>query len=291
MADIYQKIWNADQEYAGIKAVASGSLSQAQLDELAPEGYVVVNEKIQPGQNKKLIEKVVIPDSKRESYDRVQALFDNYNLNDWENEENNAEEAQEVQDFLGAASMSPPLAVAREYIEAQSDTPFTDDEWWGLLQRVWMAQYQEGPNKPMVSAFEHIMVGEQKGGTSTVNGYHFWFKYYLDETHGQFGGDMAEVKNLAVASDKTPDCVTLKFEWSVWSYTKNKLVMLTKPKGGFWVGPSAEGMLALGIVRFAHNAFAPKKAEINGFRYNIEMHRSQDGFSLRTLFPVLTGQA
>src|SRR5262245_29912414 len=88
MADVYQPIWSADQEHAGLKAVARGALSSAELAALAPKGYVVVNEKVTPGQNNKLIEQVVIPDAKKKSYERVAALFDNYNLNDWENEEN-----------------------------------------------------------------------------------------------------------------------------------------------------------------------------------------------------------
>ena len=32
---------------------------------------------------------------------------------------------------------------------------------------------------PALSGFEHVVVGEQEG--AKAQGYHFWYKYYLDD--------------------------------------------------------------------------------------------------------------
>ncbi len=61
--DIYQKIWNADQEGNGIKPV----LKESQGSE--EQGYVVVNEQPTKDESLKLFTKLVIPDSKKRSYD------------------------------------------------------------------------------------------------------------------------------------------------------------------------------------------------------------------------------
>jgi poly(U)-specific endoribonuclease len=85
--------------------------------------------------------------------------------------------------------------------------------------------------------------------------------------------------------DKTPDVVTLSYKWRAFDYKAKKFRTLTKPIGGFWVGPSAEGLMAIGTVRFLNDVFAPKKAEINNVRYNLSMFRSPNGRNLRTFFP------
>jgi poly(U)-specific endoribonuclease len=44
--------------------------------------------------------------------------------------------------------------------------------------------------------------------------------------------------------------------------------------------------MALGTVRFVSAAFAPKTGVVNGHKYKLEMHRSQNDLHMRTFFPI-----
>jgi hypothetical protein len=288
MGNIYQEIWDADQGYAGIKAVKKGDTIDAATK---AQGYVVVDEKKGAGKDHKLIVEVVIPATKEESYTRVETLFNNYTLDQTKPEVNKADEAKEVQEFIEAVYKSPPMQVARDYVSQQylqqgvKDEELTDNEWWAILERVWFEQFDNGANQDL-SGFEHVLVGEQKQGK--VQGYHFWYKYYLDENF-VFEGEMSDSIDFLSwqgnPGDKTPDVVTLSYKWRAFDYEKKKFRTLTKPIGGFWVGPSAEGLMAIGTVRFLNDVFAPKKAEINNVLYNLPLYRSPSDRNLRTFYP------
>jgi hypothetical protein len=288
MSDIYQQIWDADQQHCGIKAVKKGDKIDAAT---RAHGYVIVDEKKDAGTNHQLIVKVEIPAHKKESYARVATLFNNYTLDQTKPEVNEPEESKEVQEFIEAIYKSPPMQVARDYVSKQylqreiRDHKLTDDEWWAILQRVWFEQFDNGANQDL-SGFEHVLVGEQKQGKA--QGYHFWYKYYLDE-HFVFEGETFDSIDFLAwkndSGDRTPDVVTLSYKWRAFDYVREEFRPLTKPIGGFWVGPSAEGLMAIGTVRFLNEIFAPKKAEINNVLYNLPLFRSPNDRNLRTFYP------
>ncbi|MBW4501449.1 MAG: hypothetical protein KME57_18280 [Scytonema hyalinum WJT4-NPBG1] len=118
MSDIYQQIWDADQKHCGIKAVKKGDTETIDAA-TKTQGYVVVDEKKNAGEDHKLIVEVVIPAAKEESYTRVATLFNNYTLDQTKPEINKPEEAKEVQEFIQAVYKSPPMKVARDYVSQQ----------------------------------------------------------------------------------------------------------------------------------------------------------------------------
>jgi len=65
---------------------------------------------------------------------------------------------------------------------------------------------------------------------------------------------------------------------------------ITKDIGGFWIGPSIEGLMALGTVRFVPEAMAPKQAVINGFQYDLPLHLSPNRRHLRSFYPEFKGR-
>lgn len=289
--DIYQKIWDEDQKHAGIKAITANDAKDSQ------KGYVVVDETKTPvdKKNHRLLPDSVIPASKQKSYDRVAVLFNNYTLDQTKLENPTPEEAEEVRLYIDYIQDTPPMQVAREYLAARTPGLETVEAWKTLLRRVWFEQFRTG-NNPEVSGFEHVLVGEQEGGK--VQGYHFWWKYFIDEHFRNPEEPDVDPLDLIgfirwenVQGDKTPDSVTLKFQWNAFDYEAKKFRPLTKPKGGFWVGPSAEGLMAMGTVRFSLEAAAPKVATINGYRYKLELFRSPNDRNLRTFYPVLQGPA
>lgn len=285
MADIYQDIWDADQTHAGLKAIQPGTeITPA----LTAHGYVVVNKEANAGANHRVIEEVVLPDGKAPTYALAKKLFNNYTLDQTKLENDFPEEEAEVQAFLDKVHDCPPMARARAYVAEQSGEDVSKDQWWAILQRVWFERFEMGNNKDL-SGFEHVIVGEQKQGK--VQGYHSWYKYYLDERFRRDDEEDSEtdlIKFLSwkgPAGNQSPDAVTLSYEWRAFDYEAEEFRKLTKPIGGFWVGPSVEGLMALGTVRCLPEAMAPKKTIINGVKYNLPMFRSPNDRHLRTFYP------
>lgn len=292
--DIYQEIWDADQQHCGLKAIKKGD----KIDEaLKKQGYIIVDEKDTNDKKHKVIVDVHIPPSKKKSYNLVEELFNNYVLDQTKQEVNTIEdlkvEEQEIQSFIEYVYKTPPMQKARDYYSEQTGKKVTDDEWWAIIERVWFAQFDSGNNKDL-SGFEHVIVGEQKQGK--VQGYHFWYKYYLDE---QFVPDAFPSPPSSTNTPKdtihflgwqgkrnsSPDCVTLSFVWEAFDYKAKAYRKLIKPIGGFWVGTSVEGLMALGTIRFLEQAFAPKKATINATTYNLVLFRSPNDKHMRTFYP------
>lgn len=281
MSNIYQEIWDLDLKQNGIQAFAQGeTLSEAQK----AKGYVVVDEQIAGDKDHKLLPEVSIPKSKRTTYDLAEKLFNNYVLDQTKPETSGADEEEEVQEFIETIIKTDAMLRAREYVSERVGRAISENQWWRQLETIWFEPFDSGKNRDL-SGFEHVIVGEQKQGK--VQGYHFWYKYYLDENFLFDDEEMDLIDALALQGtpENTPESVTLSFVWRAFDYQKKTARKLTKPIGGFWVGPSIEGLMALGTVRFIAEAMAPKEAEINGHLYRLEMFRSPDDRSMRTFYP------
>jgi poly(U)-specific endoribonuclease len=225
-------------------------------------------------------------------------MFDNYRLDQGRAEDNGPEEARETLELLDAVTDSAPMAAAREHVEAQNGGAWSRGEWQELIFELWFRQFDDGRNRDL-SGFEHVAVGEQKGGK--VNGHHFWYKYYLDDWAAFSGEDDIDYDGsrydgprghdgpLTAVGREVPEVATLAYGWDAYEFESGQRRTLYKPIGGFWVGCSIEGLLALGTVRFFERGHI--EAAINGARYQVELYRSPDGQSVRTFFPRFLGLA
>jgi poly(U)-specific endoribonuclease len=262
------------------------------------QGFVKVDERAGRDPEHRLFAEVHVPVHKRRSYDLCKALFDNYRLDQTKPENNHPEEAREILALLDALTDSAPMTAAREHLEAQSGARHSRDAWQELIFDIWFRQFDEGGNLDL-SGFEHVAVGEQTGGR--VNGHHFWYKYYLDDwaafsgqddidyDGSRYDGPHRREGRLTPIGREVPEVVTLAYTWDAYDFEAGRRHPLYKPIGGFWVGCSIEGLLALGTVRFFERGRI--ETAINGARYEIELHRSPDGQSLRTFFPRFLGLA
>jgi hypothetical protein len=282
VSDIYQEIWDADREYCGIKALEKGT----KIDTTTKaNGYVIVDKNYRGDRHHRVLTEMVIPDRKRVSYQRVEKLFNNYALDQTKCEINTPEEEREIAEFIRAIANSQPMLVARDYISKQSGRKFNQDTWYSLIHRIWFEQFCLGSNKDL-SGFEHVILGEQQEGK--VQGYHFWYKYYLDERFQLNNQEIDLIDFLGLDGNRDrhlPDIVHLSYEWKAFDYEQKRFRKLTKPKGVFWVGPSVEGLMAIATVRFLPEALAPKQATINGAVYQLKLFRSLDERHLRTFYP------
>lgn len=143
-------------------------------------------------------------------------------------------------------------------------------------------------------------MGEQEG--SRAQGYHFWSKYHLDDglagtiERGRLPGFKDDrircLKGVfGEGPEAFPESVTISCVWDAPDFDRGALRPLTKKVGGFFVGCSVEGMMAMGSVRAHLGARAPKEAVINGARCDLEVFRSGSEQNIRTFYPVYPGPA
>jgi hypothetical protein len=290
---IYQEIWDADQSGSGVPAI----LPDAEGD---PEtGYVRVAAVATGGPDLRVLPEVVIPPAKLRTYELVRALFDNYALPERDPETETPQEREEVHNLLSQIVDSAPMQVARRFVEVETGTVVTTDRWYSTLLEMWFRTFSQGGD-PSLSGFEHVVVGEQEG--AKVQGYHFWYKYFLDDGFAEVVGrqnlpgfrsdQIVYVRGLYQnGQERFPESVTISYRWDAPDYERQTFRPLTKPVGGFFVGCSIEGLMALGTVRAHLGARAPKEAVINGARYDLKVFRSDNNKHLRTFYPVFLGEA
>jgi hypothetical protein len=282
----YQRVWDADQSHRGVPAI-----KPRQRGDKAT-GFVRVDELGGKNPDHRVIAEVSIPDSKRQTYDLTKALLDNYRLDQTKREDTTQAEAQEMLALLDPVTDSAPMEAVKELIGQRQGTTYSRDAFQNMLFDVWFRQYDMGRNVDL-SGFEHVVVGEQKQGT--VGGHHFWYRYYLDD-FGLLGtGDDIDFqgtrypKRLIEQGRATPDVVTLSYRWRAEDHDWGEERPLFKPVGGFWVGCSVEGLMALGLLRFFERG--QTETVINRARYEIDLYKSPDGQSIRSYFPIFRGLA
>jgi poly(U)-specific endoribonuclease len=283
-SSIYERIWSEDQNVAGVPPV----LPDEPRDRA--DGYVLVDEAAGADPDHRLFPEVVIPERKRPTYELAKALFDNYRVRQRDGEEADRVEAGETLELLEAVAGSRPMAVAREEIARATGRRIGDDELQEILFEVWFRPFDIGRNRDL-TGFEHVVVGEANG--EAVSGHHFWYRYYLadgilgddriDWRGTRYDGPGGRSGRLTPLGRQVPAVVTLAYRWHTEAGS------LLQEIGGFFVGCSPEGLLALGTARF----FDRRRGEmaIGNARIEIVLHRSPDGRSVRTFYPRFVGLA
>jgi len=299
MADIYQQIWTADQAQNGVEPILSTETGSQD------HGYVKVNAELDSSSDPDLnvLCDLHIPPHKLTTYNLCRKLFNNFSLAEPMPEFDTPEERQETHDFLSAIIETEPMEVARRYIERETNSIISKGRWHTTLMEMWFRRFSSGGD-PELSGFEHVVVGEQE--KSKVQGYHFWWKYYLDDGFAPQVDDGAQVPNIPEFEKdriryhgskqksgqlKFPESVTISYRWHAPDYDANAYRPLFKKIGGFFVGCSVEGLMALGTVRAHKGIRAPSVAVIEGARYDMKLFHSPNGQHIRTFYPIFKGAA
>ena len=299
MAGIYQEIWNADQSQNGIEAILDTETGSKE------QGYVKVNSGLEESTDQalKILTEVYIPPEKTKTYDLCKKLFNNYTLAEPMPEFDTPQERQEVHDFVNAIIETKPMEVARQYIEYETASTVSRERWYNTIIEMWFRRFSSGGD-PELSGFEHVVVGEQE--KSKVQGYHFWWKYYLDDGFAsQVDDGIAIPTPPGLDNDRIkyhgskqkegqlqfPESVTISYRWYAPDYLKKALRPLFKKIGGFFVGCSVEGLMALGTVRAHKGVRSPQIAVIEGARYDMKLYHSPNGQHIRTFYPIFMGPA
>jgi poly(U)-specific endoribonuclease len=278
--DIYQDIWDADMKNNGLLPIQPGDKRDF------TNGYVLVDHK-NSHPHHKLIKDVHIPASKRRSYKMVERLFDNYTLDQYSKEKNTRKESKEVSEFLGMAVATPPMKMAKEYVENVLQKSFTELHWYTHLHQLWFRQFNLYNGRDL-SGFEHIFIGEQK--RKMLSGHHFWYKYWLEDSPAlnKHKMDLIELKCSSPNEwmPSAPFVVTAGYRLKAFDHHKRQFIKISKSRCGFFVGLSAEGLMALGTVRALFPEEVPHFIKLNGVKLNLEMFMCPEGKSIRTFYPL-----
>lgn len=306
--DIYQKIWDADiLEGNGVKSYRKDQQDSGELNGVLDKtkGYVIVDEEVS-GKNAKVITEVVIPPSKIETYDLCRRLFNNYILDPGERDQISSFEREEEREFIEAILPTKPIQIAREAIARDRRRDLSDVEFALAIEEAFFFQGKSGSKN--ASGFEHVFVGEQKkigdkpdNIATELGGYHFWYKYHLDDggknSTMEFSDRISYGKSEYRGSNASqgilvPEVITLSYMLDAIEFDNDgnptgKRQLLNKPIGGFWVGCSPEGLVALSMVCLLTKNF---NATINNARYKLVLPSLDDKpNSIRTFFPIFEG--
>jgi len=280
--NIYHAIWEADMESNGIRPIFPTDKGEES------DGYVVVNTEASSCEDP-IFKKVQIPERKRHSYQLVEKLFDNYSLNQTKREENTKDESTEVEEFLRMAVDTLPIKTAKDFIEEKTETVFTGLQWFHYLHDLWFHQFDWESGKDL-SGFEHIFIGDQK--RRKMVGHHFWYKYWLEDNANlnKHRKDQLELTfNNHVINSASPYVMTIGYRLKAFDNDKKRFMNLHKKKCAFFVGISAEGLMALGTVRALAHKDVPEYIVFDSLCYTLELFKSPDGMRIRTFYPIIQG--
>jgi len=247
----------------------------------------------------------LLQDPHYKSYKLVYDLFDNYESDETKPEVNTAVEAKEIMDFLNYVVDSQPMKVAVAYLKSKyansNDVEREDKDSFASrakfllkLKKIWFDQYDWGKMLSL-SGFEHTFIGERRSD-GTVMGYHFWYKYFVDDSAENSLKQDAIDFNRRLDDASSDEYVAIRFSQSVDADHDGVIdgaadSHLFKSFGSFFVGCSAECKLALGTVAYYESkaAWAHRRnnksaddhghdnegwpAVINGRHYKLSLHR------------------
>ncbi|MGM1512427.1 hypothetical protein ACTFO4_25525 [Bacillus cereus group sp. MYBKT14-1] len=295
----WNEIWQADMNENGIIPLIKG-ISENEKNEQT--GFIIVDlnpisdtsDSREPSETRQVnvLTQVTIPNSKKESYDLVKRLLDNYNARRGSSDPLSDTEINEIKAFLSFAIKTKPMKIVREKVE-QYENISSDDEWIDLLYNLWFQTYRNNST----SAFEHIFVGEQKN--EDLSGHHFWYHYYLHDGPfevTQFEDTIAFIKTVEVhvseVSNKA-EVITIMYKYKAKDDHNPNGIDLIKEIGGFFVGLSAEGLIAFGTMAYFEwindNRTSLNNIDINGETYKLSLFTINDNGEtyLRTFYPEI----
>ncbi|KAA8586722.1 hypothetical protein FQN60_000558 [Etheostoma spectabile] len=175
------------------------------------------------------------------------------------------EEVAENHKFLDSIIQTSTMKIAHKYLVENNLSPKDDTQFKKQLYRIW----------PDSSGFEHVFVGETRGGR-TVIGFHNWIQLYLQEKLGHVDYKGYSVDANSPQPDENKHILALQFSW------KNGI----KPKGSIFIGVSPEFEFALYTLCFLTSPNERVKVQFNFYDVEIVCHHYNQKH-IGTTYPVL----
>ncbi|XP_071836270.1 poly(U)-specific endoribonuclease-B-like isoform X1 [Apostichopus japonicus] len=208
------------------------------------------------------------------------ALLDNYATETGVPEEVTPQEEKENRHFLEEIMKTKVMKKCHEYLVKKQLASNDVSQFKQQLYDLWFKLYRRtrGMREADSSGFEHVFVGECRGGTDEVIGFHNWIQYYLEEKRGNvdYQGWIRPrgKKSRSSATDSHSQLISIQFTWK----------SDTKPVGSSFIGTSPEFEVALYTLVFFAGQHG--KNYISVADYDIELVVHKMGDKLGSSYPV-----
>ncbi|XP_002739117.3 uridylate-specific endoribonuclease B-like [Saccoglossus kowalevskii] len=214
----------------------------------------------------------------RETYKSFLALLDNYEQETGLAEEVTPEEFKENWKFINAIMKTNVMQLAHKILVSKDKAVDDVGAFKEQLYEMWFHLYRRtrGVRNFDSSGFEHVFVGETRGGTDDVMGFHNWIQFYLQERRGNidYKGWIPPRGRKSKKPIDNPRLISIQFSWK----------QDVKAVGSTFIGTSPEFEMALYTVCFLlgkdNNHF-----ELGDYQFEIVVHRW--GNKLASCFPIL----
>lgn len=199
----------------------------------------------------------------RPTFKTFVALLDNYESETGVAEEVTPEEVRENWRFIDAIISTKVMKRAHQYLVSKGKSSSDEKQFKQQLYDLWFKLYRRTRESRVLdsSGFEHVFVGETRGGTDVL-GFHNWIQFYLQEKAGNvdYQGYILGTKHEEGAHSHL---ITIQFKW-------NREV---KPIGSTFIGTSPEFEVALYTVCFLCSESATTDLRIAEYEVVITCHR------------------
>ncbi|XP_060747095.1 uridylate-specific endoribonuclease B [Tachysurus vachellii] len=213
---------------------------------------------------------------KKETFLAFISLLDNYESDTGVPEVVTPEEEEENLRFLDSMIKTPVMKIVHNYLVKKKLSASDTSVFKEQLHHIWFELYaRRGSSRPDSSGFEHVFVGETRGG-HTVIGFHNWIQLYLQEKLGHIDYKGYSIKVNSPEPDENKHILALQFIW------KNGI----KPKGSIFLGVSPEFEFALYTLCFITSPNERVRVSFSLYDMEIVCHHYNQKH-IGTTYPVL----
>lgn len=310
MSDVYQDLWNTDNEKLPVAVPSNGGWSPQDAPIRLDEQVAAAGSSQRDLATRPLFNWVDDTRLRNGQFRHFIQLLDNYAVSFRDPEVTNPQEDQEIDAFLSAVQSSAPFNVALQYISGTLGFGLDANGLIREMKKLWFesyTNYYQGVSTHHCSGFEHAFVGEGKfdrrgltgESKGEISGYHSWIKFYLDESLGRVNFLGHKYGLRGIDGSLNPNVVTLQMIWNHMDLQGDLRVQLFKDKGGFFVGTTPSCEMLMGTVAYYESVrgLVPsqkRRIEIGGEAYDLVIYREtlqegRLGHHIRSFFPMYLG--
>lgn len=141
---------------------------------------------------------------------KLMKLYDNYDLNAFNNELITAEERREEEALLEAFVNTTVMIETKKFLQSNNLIPKNENAFKKMLADLWFTPYSRGKKKVGSSAFEHIFLAELKN--NELVGLHNWLYFSHEENRGNLNY-LGWLKKLFFPNKHGNGVLKLKYSW------------------------------------------------------------------------------
>lgn len=210
---------------------------------------------------------------KRPTYKTFISLLDNYESDTGKAEVVTPEEMKENWAFIDAIMGTKVMKRTHEYLASKGKAAGDERHFKQQLYDLWFKLYRRTKDTKNLdsSGFEHVFVGETRGGTEVI-GFHNWIQFYLQEKAGNVDYQ-GYIQGSKTAEGANSHLITIQFKW-------NREI---KPVGSTFIGTSPEFEVAMYTVCFFCAKDIVTHLDLAGYRVQVTCHKH--GINLGTSYP------